>query len=87
MGEGIAEQLAEWVKGNPQHNTIRDECCPDFSCCQPILLAPEEIRREFAEAGEAKRQGMLMQFLGAALALTGKRDETYIAGLDGAAES
>ncbi len=27
------KQLHEWVNGNSIHNTIDDECCPDFSCC------------------------------------------------------
>ena len=34
-------QLDEWVKGNPIHNNVDDECCPDFSCCRPELLAPK----------------------------------------------
>ena len=84
MSNGVEEQLAAWVKGNPTHNTIRDECCPDFSCCNPELLAPEEVRREFVEAGETKRHEMLMGFLGAAFVAAGTRDKTYIAGMDGA---
>ena len=39
------EQLAEWVKGNSIHNQDRDECCPDFSCCDNELLAPEDERK------------------------------------------
>lgn len=27
------KQLYEWVNGNPIHNDIDKECCPDFSCC------------------------------------------------------
>jgi len=41
-------QLAEWVKGNPIHNLIDDECCPDFSCCKPESFQPLEIRKTFA---------------------------------------
>lgn len=26
-------QLYEWVNGNSIHNSIDNECCPDFSCC------------------------------------------------------
>ena len=26
-------QLYEWVNGNFIHNSIDNECCPDFSCC------------------------------------------------------
>ncbi len=83
MSDGSAEQLAEWLKGNPVHNKIRDECCPDFSCCEPRLLWPEERRQEFADADEEKRFGMLGQSLGACLAVAGKRDGAYITGMDG----
>ncbi len=52
------------VKGNPLHNTIRNECCPDFSCCSPQSLQPKEIRETFAAANENQRMGMLFSFLG-----------------------
>lgn len=60
------EQLDEWVKGNSIHNETRDECCPDFSCCQPHLLASIEERIAFKNASESVRSQMLMMFLGAA---------------------
>jgi len=82
VADGCDEQLTEWLKGNPVHNEIRDECCPDFSCCQPDLLWPEEQRQEFVDAGDEKRNGMLMMALGGLLESQGKRDDTYIAGLD-----
>lgn len=69
-------QLEEWVKGNPIHNDVEDECCPDFSCCKPFLLQPEEKRKQFLEiskkADEEKegedfyyelKMKMLMHFL------------------------
>lgn len=62
------EQVKKWVKGKSIHNTERDECCPDFSCCQPELLAPFEVREKFQDSGEEARFGMLAHFLGAALA-------------------
>lgn len=46
----INEQTDRWVEGEPVHNPDRDECCPDFSCCNPDLLAPKKEREEFAEA-------------------------------------
>lgn len=85
--ESVEKQLTEWIKGNSVHNELRDECCPDFSCCQPALLWSEETRKEFAEAGDEKRRGMLMMSLGAVLAHAGKRDEVYISGLDGGMET
>lgn len=71
------EQLEQWVKGNPIHNPDRDECCPDFSCCRPELLADEKTRIAFRDNPD-QRMGMLGMFLGAALAA----EDVYIAGVD-----
>lgn len=43
-------QLAAWLRGRPEHNKADDECCPDFSCCAPALLADLETRVTFVEA-------------------------------------
>lgn len=43
------------------------ECCPDFSCCRPELLAPREVREAFAAASEQERMRYLAMFLGAAI--------------------
>jgi hypothetical protein len=76
-------QLNEWVKGNAIHNTVDDECCPDFGCCNPSNLQPKEIRETFAEVSKKAdseeynpkhhpfddaKMGMLMSFLGSAMA-------------------
>ena len=45
----------------------RDECCPDFSCCEPKLLASYETRRKFADSSEDQRLAMLGMFLGKAM--------------------
>ena len=76
------EQLAEWVKGNPQCPNDRDECCPDFSCCTPELLADEDMRKAFAVGDEEVRLSMLGMFLGAALAKMGKDKDVYLSGFD-----
>ena len=60
-------QLMEWVKGNPQHNPIRNECCPDFSCCQPQMLMNKETRLKFREAHFNGDEGSTMALLGTAL--------------------
>lgn len=60
-------QIEEWVKGNSIHNDIDDECCPDFSCCRPDLLQPEEIRKTFAALNPEQQEGMLLSFLSAGL--------------------
>lgn len=71
------EQLEQWVAGNPQHNHVLDECCPDFSCCRPELLAPEHERRAFQKANAVARAGMLGPFIERAVAL---RVKIYVAG-------
>ncbi len=71
------EQLAQWLKGNPVHNDIRDECCPDFSCCDPELLASEEERKTFVDANDETRHMMLMGFLAAMM--TNEDKKVYIA--------
>ena len=60
------KQLLEWQKGNSIHKD--DECCPDFSCCNPELLASQDERDVFVKAYEDGKEaiwmGMLMGFLG-----------------------
>ena len=45
--KSIDYQVNEWVKGNSLHNPVRDECCPDFSCCEDTKWTKEE-RVKFA---------------------------------------
>lgn len=75
------EQLQKWLAGQSVHMGERPDgqCCPDFSCCQPQLLAPEAERRVFVERPEVRDQ-LCMGFLGRALAEMGKADEVHIAG-------
>ncbi len=70
------EQLKLWVEGKSVHNATRDECCPDFSCCRPELLADKETRLMFLSGSEEIRHSMLIGFLGECL--SGK--SVYIAG-------
>lgn len=82
--EASDHQLREWIEGRPWHNPLSPqptieggECCPDFSCCQSELLAPDDERRRFAQADGQLRHEMLMIFLGRCIAKategTGKR--------------
>lgn len=66
--ERIEAQLRAWVDGNPTHNTVDNECCPDFSCCAPNLLAEPAVRQRFVNATEQERNAMLGMFLSAMLA-------------------
>lgn len=70
----IEHQLEQWVAGNSIHNGKKSdpqsECCPDFSCCKPELLAPLEVRKAFQAGDQATRSKFLMAFLGAMLSGT-----------------
>lgn len=75
------EQLTLWISGKSVHND-KGECCPDFSCCNPKLLAPKEVRETFAAAERSGNKKvvdrMLMEFLGRLLA----GENVHIAGLE-----
>lgn len=73
------EQLELWLKGESVHNQEREECCPDFSCCKPKLLAPLRTRKAFVAADGRGREAMLMMFLGKAIPLL-TDDDIYVAG-------
>lgn len=88
-----AEQLDLWVAGKlagtgkaghvfkkiGKHEI--EECCPDFSCCQPELLASEWLRKEFKD-NEKGREKMLFGFLGQMISKmdVGKGKKIYITG-------
>ena len=77
------EQLAKWLEGESIHNTTRDECCPDFSCCKPELLADEKTRKAFVNTDDREiRCQFLGMFLGAAMELAAEGKKVYIAGVD-----
>jgi len=77
--DSINQQLDEWVKGNSVHNDERDECCPDFSCCNDVKT-PRATRERFAKAYHDGDQEtvdqMLLMFLGGAFA----GEKVHIAG-------
>ena len=75
----IADQLAKWVAGESVHNDERDECCPDFSCCKPMLLAPKDVREKFMAADDEGRLAFLGHFLAAMIAAAGTA-KVHIAG-------
>lgn len=65
----LDEQLALWVAGESVHLTIpgrkrgTTDCCPDFSCCQPHLLQPLEMRQRYVKADERHRRLLLLRFV------------------------
>lgn len=86
MGERITseEQVRRWALGEPVHRDIDGEtggeCCPDFSCCKPELLADVEVRRAFEAADGRGRRKWLVSFLGAAIANAAPEKKVHIAG-------
>ncbi len=44
----VMAQTLSWAMGVPEHNYRDDECCPDFSCCQPDLFE-KDGRKRWAE--------------------------------------
>jgi len=74
--ESADYQLSEWVKGNSLHNPVRDECCPDFSCCCPDNKMDEDLRIKFNNAhkmGDTKTSGAIL-----GMALTGITSEVRL---------
>ncbi len=70
-------QLALWVAGKPQCPNTRNECCPDFSCCKPKLLAPLAMRKRFVAASQEEREKMMLgDFLGKFVADVNKKSGT-----------
>ncbi len=82
----LNNQTLEWVKGNPIHNKIDDECCPDFSCCSPHLLAPSEVRQTFYNAvlkdDFKTRDRLLMEFLSKMISADCSEKKVHIAGIE-----
>lgn len=72
--ESCDHQVDCWVEGIPLHNPVRDECCPDFSCCEGEML-PLETRQKLQAArnkGDVETvQAICMGGLGSMLADNG----------------
>ena len=76
------QQLELWVTGDNVHNVERDECCPDFACCQIEGHWPTELRRKFMDTyvldgAEAVEPMLIMGLQGL---LTKHEVKTYLAG-------
>lgn len=80
--DSIEYQLNQWLNGISLHNPIRDECCPDFSCCNGGNMLSLKMREEFFDAFRAddaeKQWGILSMCLSMLIADTDK--DVYIAG-------
>ena len=80
----VNEQLEAWVQGYSYHNHGRDECCPDFSCCNTLMNTPDRDRIRFQKAreegDEQMEKNMLYGWLGEALAKHFASKKVYLAG-------
>jgi hypothetical protein len=43
--ERVRSQTLKWAMGQPYHNRIDNECCPDFSCCMSDMFEKDEAKR------------------------------------------
>lgn len=82
--QSVEYQLKKWVEGTSLHNPVRDECCPDFSCCNGNIM-PVEAREKFAEAYANDDESTMWSILGMGLAgLASDNDiNIHVAGEDG----
>lgn len=70
------EQLEKWVNGNSIHNIERDECCPDFSCCDKTIHTDIETKQRFQKAYLENDQATVSKML--TMFLTGLLPKTNI---------
>ena len=56
----VERQLKLWANGDAHCPNEHGECCPDFSCCKPQLMWPEEQRQLFLTSPKATRELMLL---------------------------
>jgi hypothetical protein len=88
MVETFEEQERLWVEGKSVHVRMSakykamtgDEyqCCPDFSCCEPQLLAPVGVRKAYAAASRKGKDKFLGHFLGALVKKQAPDERVYI---------
>lgn len=76
----LNEQLVKWRNGESIHDVEHNMCCPDFSCCQPQLLANKETREAFCRAEEIGDEETKIQILMTFLAAAVSDYNIYIAG-------
>lgn len=43
----ISDQLIFWFNGHSFHDDERDQCCPDFSCCNSKIDTPISVRKQY----------------------------------------
>jgi len=78
------KQLELWLKGDSIHNKDKNECCPDFSCCNKKMKTDYKIRKLFYDAYHRKDYKvvdvLLMGFLSDAISTMNLKKKIYMAG-------
>lgn len=74
------EQLIHWTAGNPKHNHVRNECCPDFSCCSGQPSWEVDVRERFLKAYQENDGELTFQMLMIGLGSLTFDDKVYVAG-------
>jgi len=53
----VRAQTLAWINGRPYHDSVTNECCPDFSCCNPDLMTYDAAQRQREGMEMLRRQG------------------------------
>jgi hypothetical protein len=53
----VSDQLVKWIGGKPVHNTVDNECTPDFSCCVSGCFINDKAARLEIYNSWARRHG------------------------------
>lgn len=53
----VRAQTLAWINGRPYHDPVTDECCPDFSCCEPALFTKDAEQRQREGLEMLRREG------------------------------
>lgn len=53
----VRKQTLAWINGRPYHDQVTDECCPDFSCCEPALFTKDAEQRQREGLEMLRREG------------------------------
>lgn len=82
----LDDQLRLWLEGISVHSRPtklcpKGECCPDFSCCIPALLADKKTRQKYCDAekkgNDATINRLLFDFLKKMLEHNGVEVSSY----------
>ncbi len=74
-------QLELWLAGDSQCPSTSNECCPDFSCCNPKLRVPIETRQAFVDGNAETREHLCFGFLCGFVEKETEPGDVHVAGM------